>query len=47
MTDPFRRHELPPTPTGFKVWFVFVALIALALLGLGAWAVIKLVNHFT
>lgn len=45
---------MPPTPnplkTGgklFAAWFVFCAVIGLGLIGLLAWAVITLVNHFT
>jgi len=33
--------------TGFKLWFAFVALVALGILGVGAWAAIRLVIHFT
>lgn len=39
--------DLPPTPLWFKHWFAFCATIGLALLGVGVWAAIKLVNHFT
>lgn len=42
-----RRPELPPTPLAFKVWFAFCTLLGLGLLGLIAWAVIRLVTHFT
>jgi hypothetical protein len=30
----------------FAAWFVFCALVAVGMLGLVAWAVIRLVNHF-
>jgi len=30
-----------------SVWFVFVAVVAVAVLGVGVWAVVRLVNHFT
>jgi hypothetical protein len=39
-----------PTPghigAGFVAWFVFCALVSLAMLGLIAWAIVTLVNHF-
>lgn len=31
----------------FGIWFAFVAILALAATGVGIWAVIVLVNHFT
>lgn len=31
----------------FSVWFGLCALIALVVLGVGLWAAIELVNHFT
>lgn len=39
--------ELPPIPLGFKVWFAFCAIIGLSVLGVAAWAIIKIVNHVT
>ncbi|MGW4406569.1 hypothetical protein ACWEJ6_21245 [Nonomuraea sp. NPDC004702] len=41
-----------PTPTPPKdgclnVWFAICAVIALVVLGVGLWAVIAVVNHFT
>jgi hypothetical protein len=35
------------TPRWFAAWFVFCAVLGLALVGVGVWAVIALVNHFT
>jgi len=32
---------------GFGCWFAFCAALSVAGLGLTAWAIIKLVNHFT
>lgn len=39
----------PKAPEGgcFAAWFVFCALLGLGVLGVGLWAVITLVNHFT
>lgn len=34
-------------PNGFKVWFVFCALLGLSILGVLGWAVISLVTHYT
>jgi hypothetical protein len=34
-------------PNGFKVWFVFCTLLGLAVLGACAWALIRLVLHYT
>jgi hypothetical protein len=39
--------KMPKTPTAFKVWFVFCALLGLSLVGLIVWAVIALVTHYT
>lgn len=42
-----RFPQLQPTPTGYKLWFVFVVLVGLSSLGLIAWVVVRLVTHFT
>lgn len=42
-----RKPELPGMPWWFMLWFAFCALLGLGILGLIAWAVITLVNHFT
>jgi hypothetical protein len=48
MHDPRRpRPELPPTPLGFKLWFAFVAVLAVGFLGFVVWAVARLVIHYT
>lgn len=39
--------QLPPIPTGFKVWTAIVAVLGLTVLGVVLWAVITLVNHYT
>lgn len=39
--------ELPSTPTWFKAWFAFVAVVGLGMLGVTVWAVIALVNWAT
>lgn len=37
----------PPEDGCFKAWFALCAVIALVVLSVGLWAVIKVVNHFT
>lgn len=38
---------LPPTPLWFKLWFAFCALVGAAGIGVGVWAIVKLVDHVT
>jgi hypothetical protein len=48
--DAFHRdvdRTIRRTGVAFGAWFVFCALVSLAVLGVGAWAVIRLVLHFT
>lgn len=33
--------------TGFKIWMVFCVTLGLSFFGLIAWAVIRLVTHYT
>jgi hypothetical protein len=42
-----RGPGLHPWGKGFIAWFGFCALIGIGLLALLAWAVIRLVTHFT
>lgn len=46
---PPHRRQLPEPklPRWFKVWFVVCAGVAGTVLGVGIWAVYKLVNHAT
>jgi hypothetical protein len=37
----------PPDDGCFKIWFAFLAVIAVVVLGVGLWALIALVNYFT
>ncbi|MFB4280799.1 hypothetical protein ACBJ59_36305 [Nonomuraea sp. MTCD27] len=40
-------HTEGPDGGCFLVWFVFCLVLALGMAGVGVWAVITLVNHFT
>lgn len=41
------RNWPPKAPLWWKAWFAFCAAAGLTVLGVGLWAVIRLVNHYT
>lgn len=47
MNSRTRRPSPEPTPLWFKAWFAFCALLGVGLLGLIAWAIVRLVTHYT
>jgi hypothetical protein len=42
-----RRTGLGLFGIGFAMWFAFCAALSVGLVGLIAWAIIRLVNHYT
>lgn len=46
--DFFKQHRPSPVArVGFALWFIFCAIVTLAMLGLTAWAIIALVQWVT